>query len=152
MLEVGAWATRLASAGVSLAWSAAVTLCATSSCTANRSESCRSYCSDQSDWPVRTLVSSTAMRTRSPARRTLPSTTLPTPSSRDIRLSRSPAVSYCAVAARLSTRSAATRESWVAISSVIPALKYCCAVSRERLRNGRTATTRRLSLGAAASA
>ena len=25
--------------------------------------------------------------------------------------------------------SAATRESWVAISSVIPALKYCCAVS-----------------------
>jgi len=115
--------TRARSRGLSSTAKAARIARASSSWTAKTSASSRSYCSVQIVCPERASMSRAAINARSPDTRTLPSTTLPTPSSLAMRGSRSGASRYGAMAPRLSTRSAESRERCPVISSVIPAAK-----------------------------
>ena len=84
MLAVDAVMTGGRPASASSALSAASTDREISSCRAKMSASVRSYCSHQTWKPPAASMSWAEMRSRSPALRTLPSSTDPTPSWRPI--------------------------------------------------------------------
>ena len=112
---------------------------ASSSCTVNMSPSVRSYVSDQSWYPSAALISCAAIRNRSPALRTLPSSTVPT-----LRRAATSRTSVCAplnakADIRAATRRPETFASAPISSSVIPSLTYSVSGSGPRLTNGSTA-------------
>jgi hypothetical protein len=104
---------------------------ATSRWISNTSAIWRSNSWDHNCCPVRGSTSCALMRTRSPALRTLPSSTLPTPSSVATSPSDWLPSSARATAVRLMTRRPESRASWPAISSVMPAAKYASVGSGE---------------------
>jgi len=83
-----------------------------------------------------------AIRTRLPARRTLPSSTDATPRSSAISRTLFVVSLYRMTDVRLITLSPSTGASTVRISSVIPSLKYSFSGSALRLAKGRTAIER----------
>ena len=79
------------------------------------------------------------MRSRCPACRTLPSSTVRTPSSRPICRTSASLPLKANADVREATRSASIRRSALMISSVMPSLKYSASAPGLMLRNGRTA-------------
>ena len=85
-------------------------------------------------------MSCATIRTRSPARRTLPLSSVPTSSRAAISCSPcSPSLNDITEAREI-TLSVRTFESWAITSSVIPSAKYSFSGSALRLRKGSTAT------------
>ena len=134
------FSTRCFSSGESATDSAPVICCATSLCTSKMSVSWRSKVSPQRCFSVLGSTRCTTIRTRCPARRTLPSSTAPTPSSSAIAVIFLVVFLYCMEDVREITLSALTFESWAMMSSVIPSLKYSFSGSVLMFSNGSTAT------------
>ena len=104
------------------------------------SASWRSKVSPQMCFSVLGSTRCTTIRTRWPARRTLPSSIAPTPSSSAIAAIFLVVFLYCMEDVREMTLSALILESWAMMSSVMPSLKYSFSGSVLMFSNGSTAT------------
>jgi len=137
MLYARIWASCSSSSTTS---SAVAIFSAISSCTPKASSPERSYVSDHRWKPSAARISCAVIRSRSPARRTDPSTTLATPSVSAISgIGRS-----CPLNAKAEVRAVTSRSGNCAsefrISSVRPSAKYSSSGPLLIATNGRTAT------------
>src|SRR5438309_1812260 len=115
---------------------------AISSWIANTSASVRSYRSDQSNWPSSVDVSWAEIRRRSPARRTVPSSTQAAPSSAPMARTSCGLPLSANTDVREATRSPSTPARAAISSSVMPSLRYSFSGSGLALTNGSTAMQR----------
>ena len=115
---------------------------AISSWIANTSASVRSYRSDQSSWPSSVDVSWAEIRRRSPARRTVPSSTQAAPSRAPMARTSCGFPLSANTDVRDATRSPSTPARAAISSSVMPSLRYSFSGSGLALTNGSTAMQR----------
>src|SRR5207245_479443 len=115
---------------------------AISSWIANTSARVRSYRSDQSSWPSSVDVSWAEIRRRSPARRTVPSSTQAAPSRAPMARTSCGFPLSANTDVRDATRSPSTPARAAISSSVMPSLRYSFSGSGLALANGRTAMQR----------
>jgi hypothetical protein len=137
---VAFFSTRFFSSGDKATDSAPVICWATSLCTSKMSVSWRSKVSPQRCFSEPGSTRCTTIRTRWPARRTLPSRIAPTPSSCAMAVIFLVVFLYCIEEVREMTLSALILDSWAMMSSVIPSLKYSFSGSVLMFSNGSTAT------------
>ena len=133
---------RRSSSGLSSARSAAAICSATSDWMAKMSVSWRSYVSAQRCRSVSASISWATIRTRSPTRRTLPSSRVAAESRAPISRRLWSRFLNIITEVREMTLSDRIFESCAMTSSVIPSAKYSFSGSPLRLRNGSTATER----------
>ena len=143
MSFVGCRRMRLRSSADSSARSAPAICSATSVWIAKMSVRSRSYVSAQRCSSLSRSMSCATMRTRLPARRTLPSSSVAAPSCSPISRRLRSRFLNCITDVREITLIERTFDRCAITSSVIPSAKNSLSGSALRLRNGRTATDAR---------
>src|SRR5205807_1307011 len=131
---------RVCSSSDSSALGAAAMWSATSGWIPKRSVTCRSYVSAQRCRSFSASMSWATMRTRSPARRTLPSSSVAASSRAAISLRLCSRCLNAITDVREITLRARIFDRCAMTSSVIPSAKYSFSRSALRFRNGKTAT------------